>query len=85
MEDSSNIKLTRREFLIAGATSAAAATLPSAVTAQPVGVRPPVVSKVSFVVNGRKQALDVDTRTTLLALVGLGVILSGLVMVFRRS
>ena len=68
MEDSSDIKLTRREFLITGATSAAATTLPaaSALAAQPVGVRPTVVSKVSFNVNGTVRELEIDARTTLL-------------------
>ena len=65
MEDSSDIKLTRREFLIAGATSVATITLPSAVTAQPAASTP-VVSKVSFQVNGQVRDLDLDTRTTLL-------------------
>ena len=65
MEDSSNIKLTRREFLIVGATSAAAATLPT-VAAPPSGERVPVISKVSFQVNGKTRELDVDTRTSLL-------------------
>jgi xanthine dehydrogenase YagT iron-sulfur-binding subunit len=67
MDDSSNIKVSRREFLITGATSVAATTLPTAATAaQPVSVRPPVKSKVSFVVNGAPRALEVDARTTLL-------------------
>ena len=66
MEDSSDIKLTRREFLIVGATSAAATTLPSARAAQPSAPHAPVTSKVSFQVNGRPRELEVDTRTTLL-------------------
>ena len=66
MEDSSGIKLTRREFLITGATSVAAASLPSAVTAQPVSGRQPVVSKVAFAVNGKPRELALDARTTLL-------------------
>ena len=66
MEDPSNIKLTRREFLITGATAGAATALPSAVIAQPVGVRSTVVSKVSLQVNGAVRELDVDVRTTLL-------------------
>ena len=45
MEDSNGIKLTRREFLITGATSVAAATLPSVVTAQPLAA-------------GQQQAVD---------------------------
>jgi xanthine dehydrogenase YagT iron-sulfur-binding subunit len=65
MNDSSN-KITRREFLITGAATAAATTLPSAATAQSVGARPTVVSKVSFTVNGKVRELQVDARTTLL-------------------
>lgn len=66
------IKLTRRELLIAGATSVAASALPgaSALAAEataPEAVKAPVMSKVSFTVNGKAQALEVDTRTTLLA------------------
>ena len=41
-------------------------TSPSTPTAQASDVRPPVVSKVSFQVNGKLRELDVDTRTTLL-------------------
>jgi xanthine dehydrogenase YagT iron-sulfur-binding subunit len=68
MESSNDFKITRRGFLIGGAGSMAAATLPGAVTAaqQTVGVRPTVTSKVSFVVNGTRRDLEVDTRTTLL-------------------
>jgi xanthine dehydrogenase YagT iron-sulfur-binding subunit len=66
MDDSSTTKITRREFLITGATTAAATTLPSAAAVQPVGVRSTVVSKVSFQVNGKVRELEVDARTTLL-------------------
>jgi xanthine dehydrogenase YagT iron-sulfur-binding subunit len=66
MEDSSDIRLTRREFLIAGATSAVAISLPSALAAEPAAARPPLVSKVSFEVNGKVQDLQLDARTTLL-------------------
>src|ERR1700736_3490335 len=69
MEDSSDFKLTRRAFLITGATSVAAATLPSDLAARPSAARP-VVSKVSFQVNGALQELDLDTRTTLLGICG---------------
>jgi xanthine dehydrogenase YagT iron-sulfur-binding subunit len=64
--DSGEIRLTRREFLIVGATSVAATTFPSALTAQPSGSKPPAISKVSFRVNGTPRALEIDTRTTLL-------------------
>ena len=68
MANPSEIAITRREFLVGAAGSMAAAAVPGAVTAatQPVGVRPTVTSKVSFVVNGTPRELDVDTRTTLL-------------------
>src|SRR5205085_1518545 len=51
---------------ITGATSMIVITSPSTPTAQASDVRPPVVSKVSFQVNGKLRELDVDTRTTLL-------------------
>jgi xanthine dehydrogenase YagT iron-sulfur-binding subunit len=66
MDDSSGMKITRREFLIVGATSAVAITVPSALTAEPGGGEPLVLSKISFEVNGKIQELDVDARTTLL-------------------
>src|SRR5690242_3797881 len=67
MDDSSGIKITRRGFLITGASSVAAVTLPSNSVAQPsAAARPPAVSKVSLLVNGTRHELDLDTRTTLL-------------------
>jgi xanthine dehydrogenase YagT iron-sulfur-binding subunit len=66
MDDSSPTKITRREFLITGATTAAATTLPSALAAQPAAAAAPVVSKVSFQVNGELRELTLDARTTLL-------------------
>jgi xanthine dehydrogenase YagT iron-sulfur-binding subunit len=68
MDDPVGGKLTRREFLVVGATtSVAATTSPSALAAQPPpAARPPVISKVSFRVNGTLRQLELDTRTTLL-------------------
>jgi len=69
MENSKEFKITRRGFLVSAAGSVAATAVPGAVTAaaqQPLGVRPTVVSKVSFVVNGARRDLEVDTRITLL-------------------
>jgi len=66
MQDSSDIKITRREFLITGASSAAAIAWPSSTSAQQSGARPPVISRVSFEVNGKAQELQLDARTTLL-------------------
>jgi xanthine dehydrogenase YagT iron-sulfur-binding subunit len=65
-EDSGDIKLTRREFLLVSATSAAAVTLPSVFAAETPAARPPVISKVSFEINGKVQELELDARTTLL-------------------
>src|SRR5215212_5217707 len=66
MSKSNDIKFTRRDFLITGATSVAATTLPSAFAGEPAEARPPVVSKVSFQVNGQPRELTLDARTTLL-------------------
>ena len=73
MEDNSPLKIrvTRRQVLIAGATSAAATALPTAATlaaeaTAPSPAKPAVMSKVVLNVNGTKHALELDTRTTLL-------------------
>ena len=73
MEDNSplRIRVSRRQVLIAGATSAAATALPTTATlaaevAAPSPARPTVMSKVVLNVNGAKHALELDTRTTLL-------------------
>ncbi|QJD92272.1 aldehyde dehydrogenase iron-sulfur subunit [Duganella dendranthematis] len=72
MNNHSDINMTRRNVLIAGAISATAATVPlSAAEAQPATAKPattppPTPAKFSFEVNGKQQTLEVDTRTTLL-------------------
>jgi xanthine dehydrogenase YagT iron-sulfur-binding subunit len=70
MDDFSDIKISRRCLLIAGALSVSAAAVPSVAGAQdtaPISPSlPPVRSKVSFRVNGKIHQLDLDTRTTLL-------------------
>jgi len=70
MQDSGDLEISRRNLMIGGAASAAATAVPSVVIPQPVPdartSRPPVMSKVSFDVNGQAHALEVDTRTTLL-------------------
>jgi xanthine dehydrogenase YagT iron-sulfur-binding subunit len=69
------MKLTRRDVLIAGAVSTAAASVPGLAAAQastaalpstPTPAQPPVMAKFSLKVNGKTEAMDVDTRTTLL-------------------
>src|ERR1700722_1268699 len=67
MSDSIDIKLSRRDFLIVGATSAVAVTLPSAaVGAEPSTAGSPVISDVTLQVNGNVREVSLDTRTTLL-------------------
>lgn len=61
--------LTRREFLIASTTAVALTALPRFARGQPappVDTLPPVMTKVSFNVNGKAVDLELDTRTTLL-------------------
>jgi xanthine dehydrogenase YagT iron-sulfur-binding subunit len=75
MDNESDITVTRRGFLIAGAASAATATFPAGV-AMAAGPAPvaavadtaqgiPTMT-VSLDVNGQRRTLEVDTRTTLL-------------------
>jgi xanthine dehydrogenase YagT iron-sulfur-binding subunit len=53
--------------VLMGATASVALTaLPSVAGAQPVATAEPVLSPVSFLVNGRARTLELDTRTTLL-------------------
>ena len=68
MNDFSDINVSRRAVLKAGAVSAGAAVTPSLGLAQaPVpSAGTPVLAAVSFSVNGKPHELEVDTRTTLL-------------------
>ena len=68
MDSINNLKITRRGLLKAGAGSAAAMAAPSMTYAQSETAvsRPPVISTVSFEVNGKTETLELDTRTTLL-------------------
>lgn len=71
MNEFSDVKLTRREVLIAGALSVSTAAVPGA-NAQPAanqasaGNPEPVNAGVTFTVNGKQVTLEIDTRTTLL-------------------
>jgi len=70
MDQFSDVKLTRRDLLIAGALSVSTAAVPNA-GAQPAGAAAPVTPEpvttgVSFTVNGKPVTLQLDTRTTLL-------------------
>ncbi len=57
--------MSRRGVLAAGAASAALTAVPAAEARVPTPPAPALM-KVEFTVNGRPQALEVDTRTTLL-------------------
>ena len=71
MDISSNLPITRRGLLAAGAASASATIVAHPATAQtparpaaPAGT--PALSSVTMQVNGKTQRMDLDTRTTLL-------------------
>jgi xanthine dehydrogenase YagT iron-sulfur-binding subunit len=66
MQNLPGIEITRRDLMIGAAAAAAAAAAPSLGHAQAAKTGAPVMSKVSFNVNGKPQELDLDTRTTLL-------------------
>ena len=65
MQDSGDLEISRRNLMIGGAASAAATAVPSVVIPQPVPdartSRPPVMSKVSFDVNGQVHALYITS------------------------
>jgi xanthine dehydrogenase YagT iron-sulfur-binding subunit len=67
MEHHDELDITRRGFMKAGAAAAAVTAVPQVVAAarDNANTAPPM-SKVSFTVNGKRQTLELDTRTTLL-------------------
>jgi xanthine dehydrogenase YagT iron-sulfur-binding subunit len=66
MEHPDGLDITRRGFLKAGAAAAAATAVPQHAGARDRANAAPPVSTVSFTVNGTRQTLELDTRTTLL-------------------
>jgi xanthine dehydrogenase YagT iron-sulfur-binding subunit len=70
MDQLSELKLSRRDVLKAGAASATAAVMPSLASAQgqsqTATATAPVLAKVALTINGQRHQLEVDTRTTLL-------------------
>ncbi|OYX31497.1 MAG: aldehyde dehydrogenase iron-sulfur subunit [Caulobacterales bacterium 32-69-10] len=66
MINPSDIEISRRGLLLAGAGSVAATASPTSLNAQAPGEPAPVMAKVTFEVNGEARSLDLDTRTTLL-------------------
>ena len=59
-------ELTRRQFLIAGTVTTAAAMVPFIAKGQEVTAEKPALATVSLEVNGKSRTLELDTRTTLL-------------------
>jgi xanthine dehydrogenase YagT iron-sulfur-binding subunit len=69
MNDKNGLELSRRGVLVAGAVTAAstAVALPADAQTQAASPQsPPAMAKVSMKVNGKRQDLNLDTRTTLL-------------------
>ena len=68
MNDSPDLPITRRDVLIVGASSVAAASTPNALAqgAPPAPAQPVSMAKVTLQVNGQSRTLELDTRTTLL-------------------
>jgi xanthine dehydrogenase YagT iron-sulfur-binding subunit len=61
------LKLSRRGLLAGGVVSVAATTLPAGqAEAAPLPGPQPSIARLTLDVNGRREALEVDTRTTLL-------------------
>jgi xanthine dehydrogenase YagT iron-sulfur-binding subunit len=66
MAGTGEFEITRRNLLKVSTASAAAAALPAVARGQPSAEPAPVLSSVTFQVNGKSQTLKLDTRTTLL-------------------
>jgi xanthine dehydrogenase YagT iron-sulfur-binding subunit len=66
MSDPGELNVNRREVMVGATACAALAATPVPVRAQSVPLGTPVMTKVSFDVNGQPQTLELDTRTTLL-------------------
>jgi xanthine dehydrogenase YagT iron-sulfur-binding subunit len=66
MQDPGKHDLTRREVVKLGGVAIASTTIPIVGHAQAPTRTPPVLTTVSFEVNGQTHALKLDTRTTLL-------------------
>jgi xanthine dehydrogenase YagT iron-sulfur-binding subunit len=66
MAGSGEFEITRRDLLKVSTASAAATALPLIARGQASSEHAPVISTVTFQVNGKPQTLKLDTRTTLL-------------------
>ncbi len=66
MENRTEFEMTRRGLMIGTAASVAISAAPSIANAEAIAAGAPVMSKLTFTVNGEARELDLDTRTTLL-------------------
>ncbi len=65
MQRPDNFEFSRREFLVIGTATAAAAMMPPLAQGQS-GEKPAQLTQVAFTVNGKDCQLELDVRTTLL-------------------
>ena len=66
MQSPGEIEVSRRELLAGGAAIGAVTAVPAAEASATLPQAQPNVTRVAFEVNGKPQALELDTRTTLL-------------------
>ncbi|MGY2735862.1 aldehyde dehydrogenase iron-sulfur subunit PaoA [Sphingomonas sp. UYP23] len=66
MDIKSETAVSRRGVLVGGAMTAGLAAIPAAAAPAPAQQERPMTMPVTLTVNGKKQTLEVDTRTTLL-------------------
>jgi xanthine dehydrogenase YagT iron-sulfur-binding subunit len=66
MQPLGELAISRRGLMIGTAASVAMTTAPSIADAQAIAAGAPVMTKLTFTVNGEARTLDLDTRTTLL-------------------
>jgi xanthine dehydrogenase YagT iron-sulfur-binding subunit len=66
MQGPDNLEITRRDLLKVGAVSAVVSATPLVARGQEPAADAPVMSKVSFNVNGKAYSLKLDSRTSLL-------------------
>ncbi len=77
MKIDEEFSVSRRGVLMGGSASVAIATVPAVEARTPPSQPAPSTTSVSMTVNGRKQAVEVDTRTTLLDLLRENLKLTG--------
>ena len=66
MSDCEGMEISRRGVLAVGAATVAVTAVPAVEAQVARAGQPPAMAQVALTVNGRRQSLEVDTRTTLL-------------------